>query len=64
MKNARNEVVCHVDYFDRYFQHVHFLPVVGVGKGDEYHLMHDDQPRQPSFRTTLRFTDPVAADSR
>ena len=47
-----------------YFQHVHFIPIVGVGKRDEYLLVHGDLPRQHSFETTLRFTGPVPADSR
>ena len=48
----------------RYFQHAHFIPIVGVGKRVEYYLVHDDLPRQPSFGTTLRFTGPVPAYSR
>ena len=48
----------------RYFQHAHFIPIVGVGKRGEYQLVHGDLPRQHSFGTTLRFTGPVLADSR
>ena len=48
----------------RYFQHAHFIPVVGVGKRGAYSLVHGDLPRQHSFGTTLRFTDPVPADFR
>ena len=40
----------------RYFQHAHFIPIVGVGKRGEYKLVHGDLPRQHSFGTTLRFT--------
>ena len=46
------------------FQHVHFIPTVGVGKRGEYQLVHGDLPSQHSFGTTLRFTGPVPADSR
>ena len=48
----------------RYFQHAHFIPIVGVGKRSAYELVHSDLPRQHSFGTTLRFTGPVPADSR
>ena len=48
----------------RYFQHAHFIPIVDVGKRGEYQLVHGDLPRQHPFRTTLRFTGPVPADSR
>ena len=48
----------------RYFQHAHFMPIVGVGKRGEYSLVHGDLLRQHSFGTTLRFTGPVPADSR
>ena len=48
----------------RYFQHAHFIPIVGVGKRGEYYLVHGDLPRQHSFGTTLMFTGPVPADSR
>ena len=48
----------------RYFQHAHFIPIVGVGKRGEYNLVHGDLPRQHSFGTTLRLTGPVLADSR
>ena len=48
----------------RYFQHAHFIPIVGVGNRGEYYLVHDDLPRQHSFGTTLRFTGPMPADSR
>ena len=48
----------------RYFQHAHFMPIVGVGKTGAYLLVHSDVPRQHSFGTTLRFTGPVPADSR
>ena len=44
--------------------HVHFIPIVGIGKRCEYLLVHGDLPRQHSFGTTLRFTGPVLADSR
>ena len=47
-----------------YFQHAHFIPIVGVGKRGEYYLVHGDLPRQHPFGTTLRFTGPVPADSR
>ena len=47
-----------------YFQHAHFIPIVGVEKRGEYQLVHGDLPRQHSFGTTLRFTGPVPADSR
>ena len=47
-----------------YFQHAHFIPIKGVGKRGAYYLVHGDLPRQHSFGTTLRFTDPVPADSR
>ena len=40
------------------------IPIVGVGKGGAYLLVHGDLPRQHSFGTTLRFTGPVPADSR
>ena len=26
----------------RYFQHAHFIPIVGVGKRGEYYLVHGD----------------------
>ena len=48
----------------RDFQHAHFIPIVGVGKGGEYLLVHGDLPGQHSFGTTLRFTGPAPADSR
>ena len=48
----------------RYFQHAHYIPIVGVGEKVEYQLVHGDLPRQHSFETTLRFTGPVPADSR
>ena len=48
----------------RYFQHAHFIPIVGVGKRGVYSLVHGDLPRHHSFGTTLRFTGPVPADSR
>ena len=47
-----------------YFQHAHFIPIVGVGKRGEYELVHGDLPRQHPFETTLRFTGPVPAGSR
>ena len=47
-----------------YFQHAHFIPIMGVGRRGEYQLVHGDLPRQNSFGTTLRFTGLVAADSR
>ena len=49
---------------NRYFQHPHFIPIVGVGKRGAYYLVHGDLPRQHPFGTTLRFTGPVPADSR
>ena len=55
---------CSVHLGRRYFQHAHFIPIVGVGKRGEYELVHGDLPRQHSFGTTLRFTGPVLADSR
>ena len=51
-------------YRIRYFQHAHFIPIVGVGKRGVYYLVHGDLPRQRSFGTTLRFTGPVPAESR
>ena len=48
----------------RYFQHAHFIPIVGVGKRGVHILVHGDLPRQHSFGTTLRFIEPVLADSR
>ena len=51
-------------YVRRYFQHAHFIPIVGVGKRGEYQLVHGDLPRQHPFETTLRFTGPVPSDSR
>ena len=48
----------------RYFQHAHFIPIVGVGKRGEYELVHGDLPRKHPFGITLRFTGPVPADSR
>ena len=45
-------------------QHAHFIPIVRVGKRGKYQLVHGDLPRQDSFRTILRFTGPVPADSR
>ena len=48
----------------QYFQHAHFIPIVGAGKRGAYYLVHGDLPRQYSFGTTLRFTGPVPADSR
>ena len=48
----------------RYFQHAHFIPIVGLGKRGEYELVHGDLPRQHPFGTTLRFTGPVPANSR
>ena len=50
--------------FTRYFQHAHFIPMVGGGKRGAYYLVHGDLPRQHSFGTTLRFTGAVPADSR
>ena len=51
-------------YIQRYFQHAHFIPIVGVGKRGAYYLVHGDLPRQHLFGTTLRFTGPVPVDSR
>ena len=48
----------------RYFQHAHFIPIVGVGKRCAYLMVHGDLPRQHPLETTLRFTGPVLADSR
>ena len=48
----------------QYFQHVHFIPKVGVGKSGACYLVHGDLPRQHSFGTTLRFTGSVAVNSR
>ena len=48
----------------RYFQHFHFIPLVGMGKRGVYLLVHDDLLRQNPFGTTLKFTGPVPADSR
>ena len=48
----------------RYFQHVRFIPIMGMGKRDTHQLVHRDLPRQHPFGTTLRFTGPVPADSR
>ena len=47
----------------RYFQHAHFIPIVGVGKRGAYLTVHGDLLRQHSFGTTLRCTGPVPADS-
>ena len=51
-------------YIRRYFQHAHFIPIVGVGKIGAYQLVHGDLLRQHSFGTALRSTGPVPADSR
>ena len=51
-------------YDDVFFQHAHFIPIVGVRKRGVNWLVHGDLPRQHSFGTTLRTTDPVLADSR
>ena len=50
--------------FVRYFQHAHFIPVVGVGKRGADLFVDGDLPRQDSLGTTLRFTGPAPADSR
>ena len=50
--------------YSQYFQHFHFVPIVGVGKRGVYQLVHGDLPRQHSFGTTLRFTGPVPVNSR
>ena len=50
--------------YRQYFQHPHFIRIVGVGKRGAYELVHGDLPRQHPFGTTLRFTGPVPADSR
>ena len=42
----------------------YFIPIVGVEKRCAYELVHGDLPRQHSFRTTLRFTGSVPAESR
>ena len=39
--------------FAWYFQHAHFIPIVGVGKRGAYELVHGDLPRQHSFGTTF-----------
>ena len=39
----------HTNTVRRYFQHAHFIPIVGVGKRGEYYLFHGDLPRQHSF---------------
>ena len=36
----------------RYFQHAHFIPIVGVGKRDEYYMVHGDLQRQHLFGTS------------
>ena len=59
-----NVVICTLYCIRPNFQHAHFIPIVGVGKRDAYELVHGDIPRQHPFRTTLRFTGPVSADSR
>ena len=46
------------------YEHAHFIPIVGVGKGGVYYLVHGDLPRQHPFGTTLRFAGPVPVDSR
>ena len=43
----------------RYFQHTHFITIVGVGKRGEYLLVHGDAKTAPVTRTTLRFTGEV-----
>ena len=48
----------------RYFQHAHFILIMGVGKRGEYQLVQGNLPRQHSFGTTLRCTGPMPADSR
>ena len=30
-------------YCRRYFQHAHFMPIVGVGKRGAYYLVHGDR---------------------
>ena len=57
-------VYCQVPINRRYFQHAHFIPIVGVEKRSVYQLVHGDLPRQHSYGTTLRFTGSVPADSR
>ena len=49
--------------YRRYFQHAHFIPIVGVGKRGECYLVHGYLPRQHQFVTTLRSIGPVPADS-
>ena len=48
----------------RYFQHAHFISIVGVAKRGAFQLAHGDLPRQNPFGTTFRFTGPLPADSR
>ena len=48
----------------RRFQHARSIPIVGVRKRGAYELVHGDLPRQHSFGTILRLTDPVPSDSR
>ena len=42
----------------RYFQHAHFITIVGVGEV-QINWSKGDLPRQHPFGTTLRFTGPV-----
>ena len=58
------DVCVTIQYIHRYFQHAHFIPIVGVGKRGAYYLVHGDLPRQHSFGIALGFTGPVPADSR
>ena len=53
-----------IAWFYGYFQHNHFIPIVGLRKRGTYELVRGDLPRQHPFGTTLRFTGPVPADSR
>ena len=54
----------HINIALQYFQHAHFMPIVGVGKRGVNYFVHGDLSWQNSFGTTLRFTSPVPADSR
>ena len=42
-------------YKHRYFQHAHFIPIVGAGKRVAYSLIRGVLPRQHPFGTTLGF---------
>ena len=57
-------VIMSSDHQDIYFQHAHFIPIVGVGKIGAYLLVHGDTKEAPVTETTMRFIGPVPADSR